>query len=124
MICRPMQLGWVGGRLVFLPCLTCPVLMASRVLAVCGLTVAPYCGDWELTQVLAAAAGCHWATSELRTRAVSFRWLWVAEALVAAIEEPGQAASASSSEPVSPTGSSETEDDEPVTGRPAYWASH
>ena len=101
-------------------------LMAARVLAVCGLTVAPYCGDWELTQVLAAATGCRWAALELRTRAVSFRWFWVANALVAAVEEPGQAVSASSSEPVSPTGSSgsETEDDEPVTGRPAYWASH
>ena len=121
-----MQQGRVGGRLVFTLLSNCPFLMASRVLAICGLTVAPYCGDWELTQVLAAATGCRWAASELRTRAVSFRWLWVAEALVAAIEEPGQAASASSSEPVSPTGSSgsETEDDEPVTGRPAYWASH
>ena len=100
--------------------------MASRVLATCGLTVAPYCEDWELTQVLAAATGCRWAALELRTRAVSFRWFWVANALVAAEEEPVRAVSDSSSEPVSPTGSSgsETEDDEPLRARPAYWAGH
>jgi hypothetical protein len=73
--------------------------MAARVLAICGLTVAPYCGDWELTQVLAAAAGCRWAASELRARAVSFRWFWVASALVATLEEQGQAVGASESEP-------------------------
>jgi hypothetical protein len=100
--------------------------MAARVLAICGLTVAPYCGAWELAQVLAATAGCRWAASELRSRAVSFRWFWVASALVATLEGQGQAVSAAESEPVTPTGSSgsETEDDEPITGRPAYWASH